>query len=90
MNRIFYLILSTLVLTTVTSCGGWSEDQKTQLKNNCIGSGTYDCDCYVKTITEKYENSDDYNKLDQSAKDELLKDCVVEVEAPAEEEIESF
>lgn len=86
----FTLFASLLVLS---SCGGgWSDEQKTQIKNQCLGSGSYDCDCYVEAVVKAHPNPDDYNKLSQEEKDALVKDCVVEVEesADAEEELESF
>ena len=74
-----------------SSCGGgWSEDQKAQIKNKCIGNGGYDCDCYLESVVKAYPSPDDFNKLSQEEKDEVVKECAVEEEVIEEEELESF
>lgn len=84
----FALFSSLLILS---SCGGgWSDEQKNQIKNKCIADGGHDCDCVVETVVKAHANPDDYNKLSQEDKDALIKDCVVEVEETEEEELESF
>lgn len=87
-NILFLFAVSILALS---SCGGgWSDEQKEQLKNRCIGSGTYDCDCYVESITKAHEDSETYNALSKTEKDKLVESCVVEAETETEEELESF
>lgn len=90
MSRILtFALFSTLLI--LTSCGGgWSDEQKAQIKNKCIADGGFDCDCVVESVVKAHANPDDYNKLTQEDKDALVKDCVVEVEEEAEEELESF
>ena len=89
MKTTLFLLLAS-ALTIFSSCqGGWSEDQKTALKNNCIGSGNYDCDCYVEKITTSHEGEETYNALSQAEKEELVQSCYQESEEE-EEEIESF
>ena len=86
-----YLTLSLFsVLFLLASCGGWSEDQKTQIKNKCLGSGAYDCDCYVETVVKEYPNPDDFNKLTQEEQESAVEACAVEEEGAEEEEMESF
>ena len=90
MSRILtFALFSTLLI--LTSCGGgWSDEQKAQIKNKCIADGGFDCDCVVESVVKAHANPDDYNKLSDEDKDALVKDCVVEVEEEAEEELESF
>ena len=84
-----FALFSTLLI--LTSCGGgWSDEQKAQIKNKCIADGGFDCDCVVESVVKAHANPDDYNKLSDEDKDALTKDCVVEVEEEAEEELESF
>lgn len=83
----------TLGLIVLNSCGGgWSDEQKDQLKNRCIGSGSYDCDCYVESIVKAHEDADTYNALSKEEKDKLVESCVVEtdVETGADEDLEAF
>ncbi|MFZ9028053.1 MAG: hypothetical protein ACO2Z9_03505 [Crocinitomicaceae bacterium] len=90
MSRILtFALFSTLLI--LTSCGGgWSDEQKAQIKNKCIADGGFDCDCVVESVVKAHANPDGYNKLSDEDKNDLMKDCVVEVEEEAEEEIESF
>lgn len=91
MKTTLFLLLAS-ALTIFSSCqGGWSEDQKTALKNNCIGSGNYDCDCYLEKITTSHEGEETFNALSQAEKEELVQSCYQET-FPGEEEgeIESF
>ena len=90
MSRILtFALFSTLLI--LTSCGGgWSDEQKAQIKNKCIADGGYDCDCAVESVVKAHANPDDYNNLTDEDKDALMKDCVVEAEEEAEEELESF
>ncbi len=83
-----FSLFSALLL--LASCGGWSEDQKTQIKNKCLGNGGYDCDCYVKTVVEKYPEPEDFNKLSQEEQGTVVEGCAVEVEETPEEDLESF
>lgn len=78
------------MLLAVTSCGGgWSEDQKTQIKNQCLGNGSFDCECFVESVVKAHPNPDDYNALTQEEKDALVVECEVEEEL-TEENLESF
>lgn len=90
MSRILtFALFSTLLI--LTSCGGgWSDEQKAQIKNKCIADEGFDCDCVVESVVKAHANPDDYNKLSDEDKDALVKDCVVEVEEEAEDELESF
>lgn len=87
---LFLFISSVLILS---ACGGgWSDEQKEQLKNRCIGDGSYDCDCYVESITKAHEDPETYNALSKSDKDKLVESCAVEEDAASdsEEDLESF
>ena len=84
-----FTLFSTLLI--LTSCGGgWSEEQKDQIKNKCIADGGFDCNCLVETVVKANANPEDYNNLSADDKSALVQDCVVEVEEEQEEELESF
>jgi hypothetical protein len=80
----------TVTITLLSSCGGgWSDEQKDQVKNRCLGNGNYNCDCYLEKVTKAHEDPETYNALTKEEKEELVKDCFQEVEVN-EEELESF
>ena len=89
-NILFLCVTSLLILN---SCGGgWSEEQKEQLKNQCIGSGSYDCDCYVDKVVKAHEDPETFNALSKEDKEKLVNSCVVEIESTdaTDENLESF
>ncbi len=92
MSKIIALSFVATVFFLYSCGGGWSEDQKDQLKNTCIGSGLYDCDCYVETIVKAHENPDEFNKLSQADKDKLVESCANEEasDSSQDEDLESF
>lgn len=93
MNKLFTLLLGTSVLFLASCGGGWSDDKKELIKNDCILIGGYDCDCYVEKAVETFENPEEYNKEDSEAKAEFttaIASCEVEVEEVEEESLESF
>lgn len=90
MSKLLMFALCSTLLVLTACGGGWSEEQKNQIKNKCIADGGHDCDCLVETVVKAHANPDEYNKLSQEDKDALVKDCVVEVEEVVEEELESF
>ena len=86
----FYAALFSSIAILSSCGGGWSEEQKDQIKNTCIGNGNYDCDCYVEKITSAHPDPDTYNSLSKEDKNSLVEDCLQEVEESEEEEMESF
>lgn len=93
MNRVFGILVGS-VLILLTSCsGGWNDERQTQIKNDCLTKGNYDCDCYLKTTMEVFEDPNDYNKQSDEDKEtyaEKLKECEVEVDDSADDNLESF
>ncbi|RFC53931.1 hypothetical protein [Brumimicrobium aurantiacum] len=92
MNKLFNLILGSSILLFSSCGGGWSEDQKTTVKNECITMGTYDCDCYLDKATSTFKNPDEYNQEDSELHKKFetaITECEVEVESN-EETMESF
>ena len=93
MNKLFTLILGTSLLFLASCGGGWSDDQKTLIKNECITMGGYDCDCYVNKAVEAFKTPDEYNKKASEANEKFetsLKECEVEVNENADDNLESF
>ncbi|HZH85810.1 MAG TPA: hypothetical protein VFD77_00740 [Brumimicrobium sp.] len=93
MNKLITLLLGTVVLFLASCGGGWSDDQKTIIKNECITMGGYDCDCYVDKAVESFENPESYNKKDSEAQKKFetaIIKCEVEVDESAEDNLESF
>ena len=93
MNKLFTILLGTSVLFLASCGGGWSEDQKTLIKNECITMGGYDCDCYVEKAVEAFETPEEYNKKASEANEKFetaLIKCEVEIDESADEELESF
>lgn len=92
MKKLFTLMLGTALLVLSSCGGGWSEEQKTTIKNECITMDGYDCDCYVEKATEIFENPKEYNDNNSELKEKFetaIEACEVEVE-DNEEELESF
>lgn len=93
MNRIFSILVSS-GLFLLTSCGGgWNDARQTRIKNDCLTKGNYDCECYLETTMEIFENPQDYNKQsdeDKATYAEKLKECEIEVDDSADENLESF
>ncbi|PKR81002.1 hypothetical protein CW751_07495 [Brumimicrobium salinarum] len=93
MNKLFTLLLSSTVLFLASCGGGWSDDQKNMVKNECITEGGYDCDCYVDKAVETFKNPEAYNAMEDAKKEAFntaIEDCEVEEEAVDEENLESF
>lgn len=93
MNRVLSILLGSAILLLTSCGGGWNEDRKTKIKNDCISEGNYDCDCFVKTTIEVFPNPEDYNNQSEEDKakyEEKLKACEVEVDDSADEDLESF
>ncbi len=87
------LFAFTLATISLASCGGgWSEEQKNELRNRCIGNGSYDCDCYVESIVKAHEDPETYNALSKDKKDKLVESCALseDAEASSDENLESF
>lgn len=92
MNKLFSLLLATSFLILTSCGGGWSDEQKNLVKNECITLGGYDCDCYVDKATATFENPAEYNKK-ASELNEKFESSIVECEVKVEEnedELESF
>lgn len=92
MKKLFSLILGTALLTLTSCGGGWSDDQKNLVKNECITMGGYDCDCYVEKATETFENPAEFNKKSSELNEKFeasIKDCEVQVEEN-DDNMESF
>ncbi|HLW30301.1 MAG TPA: hypothetical protein VKX29_05545 [Brumimicrobium sp.] len=93
MNKLFTLLLSSVVLFLTSCGGGWSEDQKTIIKNECITMGGYDCDCYVEKAVTIFQNPEEYNKKASEVQEKFetaIQECVVEVDENADDNLESF
>jgi hypothetical protein len=56
-----YLMVAAIGLT-LASCGGWSKGQENAFLDSCKKSNSYDCDCTLKVVKEKYPNASDFNK----------------------------
>lgn len=89
MKRLLFLSLFSVVVLLASSCGGWTDERKTQIKNTCLGSGMYNCDCYLEKVMKAYPSPDDFNGLSEDKKKETVKECVQEVKTE-DENIESF
>jgi hypothetical protein len=92
MNKLFSLLLGTSFLILTSCGGGWSEDQKNTVKNECITMGGYDCDCYVTKATETFKNPAEYNKKASELNekfDTAIEECEVQVEEN-DDSLESF
>ncbi|MEX2485009.1 MAG: hypothetical protein WED10_10630 [Brumimicrobium sp.] len=93
MNRVFGILLGGAVLFLTSCGGGWNDERQTQIKNDCVSEGNYDCDCYLKTTMEVFPNPEDYNNQsdeDKTKYEEKLQACEVEVDDSDDENLESF
>lgn len=92
MKRLVSLFMLGAVLVMSSCGGGWNEEKKTKIKNDCVAEGGYDCDCYVKKTVETFKTPEDYNNKSDDAKakyEKALKECEKEVEE-SDENLESF
>ncbi|MGM0480041.1 MAG: hypothetical protein ACQERC_12540 [Bacteroidota bacterium] len=92
MKRLVSLFTVGTVMLMSACGGGWTEEKKQKVENDCITTGTYDCDCYVETTVETFKTPGEYNQRSDEAKKkyrEALKSCEKDVEK-SDEEIESF
>ncbi|PWH86834.1 hypothetical protein [Brumimicrobium oceani] len=92
MNKLFSLLLGASFLILTSCGGGWSEDQKNTVKNECITMGGYDCDCYLEKATETFKNPAEYNKQASELKEKFnsaIEECEVQVEEN-DDNLESF
>jgi hypothetical protein len=83
MKKLFCLLLGTSFLFLTSCGGGWSEDQKNTVKNECITMGGYDCDCYVNKATETFKNPSEYNEKATELNDKFelaIEECEVKIE----------
>jgi hypothetical protein len=93
MNKLFTILLGSVALFLTSCGGGWSEDQKTIIKNECITMGGYDCDCYVEKAEATFENPEEYNKNASETQEKFqteIEECVVEIDETVEDNLESF
>lgn len=93
MNKLFTVLLGAIVLSLTACGGGWSDDQKTIIKNECITMGGYDCDCYVSKAIESFEDPEAYNKKGSEAHNKFeiaIEECAVKVDESDYGELESF
>jgi hypothetical protein len=88
MKRLLYFGLFSSLLF-LASCGGWSDEKQSQIKNTCLGSGNYDCNCYLEKVMKAYPAPDDFNGLSEDQKKEVVKECVQESKTE-DENLESF
>ena len=93
MKKLFTLLLAGSMLFLTSCGGGWSDQQKELIKNECITNGGYDCDCYVEKAVETFKDPKEYN--DESSKvhekfQELIEACKSKEDTTKDEEIESF
>ena len=89
MKRLLSLSLVSVVVLLASSCGGWTDERKEQITNTCLGSGNYDCKCYLEKVMKAYPSPDDFNNLSEEKKKEAVKECVQETKTE-DENIESF
>lgn len=92
MNKLFSLLLGTTFLILTSCGGGWSDDQKNTIKNECITMEGYDCDCYVDKAVEIFKSPEEYN-ADASELKEKFETAIEECEIQEEEnddDLESF
>lgn len=82
------LFASIVAAVSMTSCGGWNDDNKKELKDNCVGieeilyekdeAGKI-CDCMVGKLVAKFPKADQTqadvaNTLEECAKESGFKD----------------
>lgn len=93
MKKLFTLLLGGSILFLSSCGGGWSDEQKELIKNECITNGGYDCDCYVEKAVNTFKTPEEYNDDASDLHKEfegLIEACKVEDEAEEEGEMESF
>lgn len=93
MKKLFNLLFMGLVLGLSSCGGGWTNEQITTLKNDCVMEGEYDCDCYVNKAKEMFKNPDQYNDDDSELYEKFEKaveDCKLKDTQADDEAIESF
>jgi hypothetical protein len=56
-----YLFIAAMGLA-LSSCGGWSKGQENAFLDSCKKSPSFNCDCALKLVQEKYPNSSDFNE----------------------------
>lgn len=72
------LILIIATCAALTSCGGWSKGQENVFLDSCKKSPSFDCDCSLKLVKEKYPNASDFNEKggkDLALAKSLLEKC---------------
>ncbi len=93
MKKLFTLLLGGSVLLLTSCGGGWSDEQKELIKNECITDGGYDCDCYVEKAVETFKDPKEYNDVSSKLHEKFeqsIEDCKTKEEMTEDEEIESF
>jgi len=85
MKKIYvsFVLLSVLL----ASCGGWTDARKQTVLDKCQDD-LYDCDCYLKTTMEVFEDPDTYtstleNETENGEQidaywDKVFEDCMTE------------
>lgn len=63
MKKLFSLLLGGSVLFLASCGGGWSDEQKELIRNECITDGGYDCECYVDKAVETFKDPKEYNDV---------------------------
>ncbi len=56
-----YLFIAAMGLA-LSSCGGWSKGEENAFLDSCKKSPSFNCDCALKLVQEKYPNSSDFNE----------------------------
>lgn len=92
MKRLVSLLMVGVVLLMSSCGGGWDEEKKTKVKNQCIAKAEYDCDCYMEKTLEHFKTPEDFNNQKDDVKkafEKSIKDCEKEEEVN-DENLESF
>ena len=87
MKRLVSLLMIGTVLLLSSCGGGWDEERKNKIKNDCIAEGGYDCDCFVEKTLETFKTPEEYNNQSDDAKakyEEALEGCATEEEENTE------
>ena len=62
----FKFLLIAAAVTLLSSCAGdpneWTEERKQIVKDKC-DSEIYDCDCYLETTIEFFQDAQSYNTI---------------------------
>ena len=65
----FKFLLISAAVTLLSSCAGdpnkWTEERKQIVKDKC-DSEIYDCDCYLETTIEFFQDAQSYNTILES------------------------